>query len=173
MDEKPFAVTIGEKISHLSIKAKGSLMELSCETSLKIKFEALSLIEFWICIKKEHLELSQVATEALLLLDQHICLKKTFLAMATIKLKYRNCLQLESDLRVVVSMIQPRISHLVSNMQAHPSHCVSTVSNCYTLSVSMVSIGEDSMISLGGHGKNLGSNLTYNNIKKCPLYLHL
>jgi hypothetical protein len=38
----PFAVTIGEKISHLSIKAKESLMELSCDTSLKIKFEALS-----------------------------------------------------------------------------------------------------------------------------------
>jgi plasmid replication initiation protein len=27
----PFAVTIGEKISHLSIKAKESLMELSCD----------------------------------------------------------------------------------------------------------------------------------------------
>jgi hypothetical protein len=31
----PFAVTIGEKISHLSIKAKGSLMELSCDTSVR------------------------------------------------------------------------------------------------------------------------------------------
>jgi hypothetical protein len=48
----PLAVTIGEKISHLSIKAKESLMELSCDTSLKIKFKALSLPEFWICIKK-------------------------------------------------------------------------------------------------------------------------
>jgi hypothetical protein len=44
----PFAVTIGEKISHLSIKAKESLMEISCDTSLKIKFEALSLPELWI-----------------------------------------------------------------------------------------------------------------------------
>jgi hypothetical protein len=33
----PFAVTIGEKISHLSTKAKVSLMELSCDISLKIK----------------------------------------------------------------------------------------------------------------------------------------
>jgi hypothetical protein len=30
----PFAVTISEKISYLSIKAKESLMELSCDTSL-------------------------------------------------------------------------------------------------------------------------------------------
>jgi hypothetical protein len=41
----PFAVTIGEKISHLSMKAKESLMELSCDTYLNIKFEALSLPE--------------------------------------------------------------------------------------------------------------------------------
>jgi hypothetical protein len=37
---------------HLSIKAKESLMKLSCDISLKIKFEALSLVEFWIYIKK-------------------------------------------------------------------------------------------------------------------------
>jgi hypothetical protein len=47
-----FAVTICEKIiSHLSIKAKESLIELSCDISLKIKFEDLSLPEFWIYIK--------------------------------------------------------------------------------------------------------------------------
>jgi hypothetical protein len=45
-----FAVIIGEKISHLSIKAKESLMELSCDISLNIKFEALALVEFWIYI---------------------------------------------------------------------------------------------------------------------------
>jgi hypothetical protein len=63
---KPFAVTVGEKISYLSIKAKEPLTELSCNISLKIKFEALSLPEFWIYIKIEHLELSQLATEVLL-----------------------------------------------------------------------------------------------------------
>jgi hypothetical protein len=44
--QNQFAVTISEKISHLSTKAKESLMELSCDTSLKIKFEAFSLPEF-------------------------------------------------------------------------------------------------------------------------------
>jgi hypothetical protein len=43
MHANPFAVPIGEKISYLFIKAKESLMELPCDTSLKIKFEALSL----------------------------------------------------------------------------------------------------------------------------------
>jgi hypothetical protein len=50
--KNPLVVTIGDKIGHLSIKAKESLMELSFDTSLKIKFEALSLLEFWICIKR-------------------------------------------------------------------------------------------------------------------------
>jgi hypothetical protein len=43
-------------------------MELSCDISLKIKFEAFYLVEYWIYIKKEHLELSKLATEVLLLL---------------------------------------------------------------------------------------------------------
>jgi hypothetical protein len=178
----PFAVTIGEKISHLSIKAKESLMELSWDTSLKIKFEALSLLEFWIYIKKEHLELSQLPTEVLLLFGMTYLCEKTFSAMAAIKSEYRNHLQLESNLQDAVSTIQPRMSHPVSNMQAHPFHWVSTVSHFYTLSVSMVSTGKDSMISLGGHGENRGSNLmenkymyifTYNNTKKWPLYVCL
>jgi hypothetical protein len=63
----PFAVTIGEKISYLSIKAKEPLIELPCDISLKIKFEALFLPEFRIYIKIEHLEVSQLATEVLLL----------------------------------------------------------------------------------------------------------
>jgi hypothetical protein len=42
--------------------------------------------------------------------------------MIAIKSKYRNRLQLESDLQVAVLTIQPRISRLVSNLQAHPSH---------------------------------------------------
>jgi hypothetical protein len=82
--------------------------------------------------------------------------------MTAIKSQYSNSLQLESDLRVAVSTIQPRKSHIVSNMQAHPSHWVSTDSHFYTLSVSMDSIGEDSFISLGGHGENRGSNLMWN-----------
>jgi hypothetical protein len=44
----PFSVTIGEKVSHLSAKAKESLMKRFCDACLKIKFEALSHPECWI-----------------------------------------------------------------------------------------------------------------------------
>jgi hypothetical protein len=104
------------------MEAKEPLMELSCDISLKIKFEASSLPEFWIYTKIEHLDLSQLATELLLLFGTTYLCEETFSVMAAIKSQYRNRLQLESDLRVAVSTTQPRMSHLVSNMRAHPSH---------------------------------------------------
>jgi hypothetical protein len=132
-----------------------------------------SFVSSWILdlYKKEHLELSQLATEVLLIFGMTYLCEKIFLAMAAIKSKYRNHFQLESDLRVAVSMIQSRMCQLVSNMQAHPSHWVSTVSNFYTLSVFMVSIGEDRMISLVGHGENRGSNLMGNKYNICTFSL--
>jgi hypothetical protein len=70
-------------------------------------------------------------------------------------------------------MIQPKMSQLVLNTQAHPSHRVSTVSHFYTLSVFIVSISirRDSMISLGGHGENRGSNLMGNKYNICTFSL--
>jgi hypothetical protein len=90
----PFTLTIGEKISDLSIKAKEYLMELFCDISLKIKFEAVSLLEFWMNIKKERFELSKLATEVLLIFGTTFLCEKTFSAMAAIESQYRNRLQL-------------------------------------------------------------------------------
>jgi hypothetical protein len=93
-------------------------------------FVSCSILDLY---KKEHLELSQLAIEVLLLFRTTYLCEETFSAMAAIKSKCGNRHQLESDLRVAVSTIQPRISHLVSNMQAHTSHWVSKVSYFYTL----------------------------------------
>jgi hypothetical protein len=98
-------------------------MELPCGTSFKIKFEDLSLPEFFICISKEHLEASPgTSQQGITTFWNYVSAKETFSAMAAFKYKYCSCLQLESDLRVAVLMIQPKMSHLVSNMQTHPSH---------------------------------------------------
>jgi hypothetical protein len=40
-------------------------MKLACDTSLKIKFEALPLLDFWIYICNEYVELSQLAIDVL------------------------------------------------------------------------------------------------------------
>jgi hypothetical protein len=65
-------------------------------------------------------------------------------------------------LRVALSSIQISINHLVPNTQTSSSHSVSTIGHCYTLWASVVSLGEDGVISLGVHGKNGESNLIGN-----------
>jgi hypothetical protein len=60
-----FAVKIGEKISHLSIEAEKSLMELSCDTCLKFMLQDLSVPVFCIYTYK-HFILSHLATEVFL-----------------------------------------------------------------------------------------------------------
>jgi hypothetical protein len=54
----PFPDTIGEKVSHISLEAE----EFSYDTSLKIKFEALSLFEFRVYVYREVLGNVTVAT---------------------------------------------------------------------------------------------------------------
>jgi hypothetical protein len=74
--------------------------------------------------------------------------------MAASKPMYRNRPQLESGLRVA------------SWTQAHSCRTVRTVIH-FTLWVSVVSIGEDKIISLGRDGENRGPNLIgskYNNL---------
>lgn len=65
-----------------------------------------------------------------------LCYKNA--AMAAIKSNYRKRIQLVSDLRVAISTIQLRLSHLLSNMQAHPSSWIKTFSHFCTLFVWLV-----------------------------------
>jgi hypothetical protein len=62
--QKPFSVKTGDKISHLSITSQESLVELACDTALKINFEALPLTDIY--IRKNMLN-SQLAIDVLLL----------------------------------------------------------------------------------------------------------
>lgn len=51
-----FAVTVYGEIIQLSTKCRESQIELKYDVSLKLKFEALPLLDFWICIRDEYLE---------------------------------------------------------------------------------------------------------------------
>jgi hypothetical protein len=152
------ACTICKKIGQLSTKAK----ELSCDTSLKMKFEASSLPEFSIYMKEE---LSQVATKVLVIFGVMYLCENHFQQWQQLN---QNTIT-AFNLKVAYKLLYPRISHLVSNMQAHPSHWISTDCQFYTLWVSMVSTGEDHMIYFGWCGENRGWNLMGNkyNIRVC------
>lgn len=74
---------------------------------------------------KRREEYPELAREALKLLvpfaTSYLC-ELTFSSMVNIKTKKRNRLQLENDLIVNVSKIQPRFDNLLKNKQAQPSH---------------------------------------------------
>jgi hypothetical protein len=53
-------------------------MELACYTSFKIKFEALPLPYFWIYIRNEYVELSQLGINILLFFWHTYPCEKTF-----------------------------------------------------------------------------------------------
>jgi hypothetical protein len=62
-------------------------MELACDTSLKIKFEALPLI-FLISLGNEYMELSHLAIDTLLVFGTAYMRERNFSAISATKLRY-------------------------------------------------------------------------------------
>ena len=84
---------------------KKNLIELSCDTSLKQKFQNVSLIQFWLDIKSEYNVLTNKALKVLLPFATSYLCKTDFSALAAIKSKYRVRLVVEKELRVTISSI--------------------------------------------------------------------
>jgi hypothetical protein len=112
------------KIHHLSVKSQESLMDTACDKSLKIRFETVSLTDFWIFVQNEYVEPSELITSLLLIFGTS---PPAWQHWQQLNQSAVTNLKLQSGLQVSVSMIHPRMSHLVSNMQTHPSHWISTV----------------------------------------------
>lgn len=106
----------------LSSEEESKLIELSCDRSLKLKYETVGLAEFWLHISNEYTGLFERAVNVLLPFTTTYLCESGFSAMTAMKTKYRNRLNVSDDLRLCLSQIKPRIDKLVSNMQAHSSH---------------------------------------------------
>jgi zinc finger BED domain-containing protein 5/7/8/9 len=99
-----------------------SLIELSCDNSLKTKFSSMDLTKFWISIKDEYPLLSDKAQRILIPFSTSYLCEAGFSAVAVIKSKYRTKINVEKEMRVAVSCLIPRFEKMCSDMQAHPSH---------------------------------------------------
>ncbi|KAG0439513.1 SCAN domain-containing protein 3 [Dictyocoela muelleri] len=99
------------------------LLDLAADEGLKRIFETLtSLASFWIKVKTEYSNLSEIALKTLLVFPTTYLCETGFSTMSVIKTKYRNCLDIHSPIRVALSSIQPQLSKLTNKKQAHPSH---------------------------------------------------
>ncbi|XP_042905119.1 protein FAM200A-like [Parasteatoda tepidariorum] len=119
--QNPFIDEEDDEFGLTSIE-KEKLIELSCDTTLKHKFQTVSLVQFWLNLHTEYNTLSNKALKVLLLLATSYLCKTGFSALAAMKSKYRARLVVEKELRVAISSQTPRFDQLCANRQAHPSH---------------------------------------------------
>ena len=98
----PFVANIEE--SKLSIKDKESLIDLSCDDSLKAKFKSsLSRAHFWLSVKNEYPLLNEKAMKILIQFSTTYLCEKAFSSVTVIKNRYRSRLEIEAALRLAVT----------------------------------------------------------------------
>ncbi|KAL4703057.1 hypothetical protein ACJJTC_009739 [Scirpophaga incertulas] len=99
-----------------------SLIELSCDSSLKTRFASVDLVEFWLSIQNEYPNLTCKTLNIFIPFATSYLCEAGFSAVAAIKNKYRSKINVEQEMRVAVSSLIPRFEKLCGDHQAHPSH---------------------------------------------------
>ncbi len=119
----PFANHTEDVIAALTYKEQDSLVNLSCDSSLKLIF-------FWknfdtvlvTCVKR--IPWTRQQGNNVLMPFATICdmCEVGFSMLVALKTKYRNALSVEFDLRLNLMSIQPDIKSLTAEKQHHSSH---------------------------------------------------
>jgi len=93
-------------------------IDLSSDLTLKSIYNSNSFISFWV---KARSEFPLTGCKAIrVLVTSYLC-KAGFSAVAVIKSKYRNKMDIESDIRVAMSNNAPRFDKMCIEQQAHCS----------------------------------------------------
>jgi len=79
-------------------------------------------LDFWISVRKEYQELSNIAVKVLIGFSTTYLCERGFSSLTYLKSKYRNKLNVEDDLRLYLTKLEPNIEELCKKKQAHPSH---------------------------------------------------
>nr|CAH7768867.1 unnamed protein product [Callosobruchus chinensis] len=103
--QDPFHAKSPQKFTSLE---EESLIELSCDNSLKSKFASSDLVEFWVSVKNEYPALRLKALRILIPFATSYLCEAGFSAVAVIKSKYRSKINVEQEMRVAVSSLIPR-----------------------------------------------------------------
>lgn len=108
--------------STLSTEEEEQLIELSCDSNLKLQYATDKLFEFWSSVSQEYHAIRTAALKVLLPFATSYLCETGFSAVAVIKNKYRSKIDIEKEMRVAISKLEPRFQKLCSEKQAHPSH---------------------------------------------------
>ncbi|CAJ1059684.1 zinc finger BED domain-containing protein 5-like [Xyrichtys novacula] len=91
----------------LSSAEEDQYIEMTSDSTLRMKFTAQTLSEFWLGVEREHPLIGQRAVGILLPFATSYLCEIDFSAVASLKTKYRSRLNIEHELRVAVSSLQP------------------------------------------------------------------
>jgi hypothetical protein len=97
-----------------SLKEEEKYIDLTSDTSLKLRFRRESLTEFLVGVREEYPHLSKKAINNLLRFATSYLCETRFSGVAALKTKYRSMMNIESDLRVAISRLQSSMKSYVA-----------------------------------------------------------
>lgn len=119
----PFATNAISSSEALPLQTREEFTELSNDMTLKLKFDEVPLDVFWISIKTEYPCISDKAIFTLFPFSTTYLCEQSFSTLVLIKNDKRSCLKdLNQEIRVALSKIEPNIKLLCSTKQAQVSH---------------------------------------------------
>jgi hypothetical protein len=105
-----------------SLEQEENYINLTSDTSLKLRFRRESFTEFWMGVGEEYPHLSKKAMNILLPFATSYLCETGFSGIADLKTKYCSVLNIKSGFREAISRLQPRYEKLCCKKQPHPSH---------------------------------------------------
>lgn len=116
----PFFCNI-EKIENLSEQEQDELIDLVNNGTLKNIFNDKKLIDFWIIVKNEQKQLAEKALRYLIPFCTTYRCEQAFSSYCYIKNKYRNRLNIDADLRLKISSMQPNLDEIMNKKERFDS----------------------------------------------------
>ncbi|CAM2099564.1 unnamed protein product [Caretta caretta] len=106
----------------LTVTMEDKLLELAADEGLKMSFKTTtSLASFWIKVKAEYPEITEIALKTLLPFPSTYLCETGFSTMSIINTKYRNSMDIHSPLRMALSSIE-LLDKLTKKKRANLSH---------------------------------------------------
>ncbi len=115
----PFSAT---PPADFSTSEEEQFIDVTSDSTMRLQFQSKTLAAFWIGVEKDYPLLGKRALAILLPFATSYLCDIGFSAVASIKTKYRSKLDIENELRVAISNLQPRLEKICSMKQAHTSH---------------------------------------------------
>lgn len=114
---------IKEKPDELSTSEYENLIDLTSDAQIKIRFNQLSLNEFWCDLKEEYPNLFKKAIRCLLPFSTTYLCESGFSLYTATKTKYRSKLDATPDIRIQLSTIKPNFEKILEEKKKfNPSH---------------------------------------------------